>query len=76
MLKTSGGVRPAEKAAQAELHVSMVVRFKSRFESEARALIGRRMMADPIIDKITGPFRSEFFERLQAPGLHKAVQIS
>ena len=75
MLETSGGVRPAEKGAQAELHVSVVVRFKSRFEPEARGLMGRRMMVDPIVDKITGPFRSKFLERLQAPGFHKEVQI-
>jgi hypothetical protein len=76
MLETSGGVRPAEKGTQAKLHVSVVVRFKSRFESEARALIGRRMMVNPIIDKVARQFRSEFLERLQSPGIDEAVQAT
>src|SRR4030042_48283 len=75
MSETTGRVRPAEKGAQAELHVPVVVRFESRFEPETRGLMGRRMMVDPIVDKIAGPLRSEFLERLQTPGFHKAVQI-
>jgi hypothetical protein len=76
MLEASGFVRPAEKRAQAELQVSVVMPLKSRFESEARAFIGRRMMVNPIIDKITRPFRRKFLERLQAPGFDKAVQVT
>jgi hypothetical protein len=76
MLETSSDVCPAKKRAQAKLHVSVMVGFESRFVAEARTLIGRRMMVNPIIDKVTRPFRSEILERLQAFGFDKAVQVT
>jgi hypothetical protein len=76
MLETSGGVCPAKKRAQAKLHVSVMVRFKSRFVSEAPALLGRWMMVHPIIDKVARQFRTELLERLQASGFDKAVQAT
>src|SRR3990172_12376766 len=75
MLETSGGVRPAKKGAQAELHGRMVVRFKPRFVSEARAFTCRRMMVDPIINEVACPFWRELLERFQTSGFDKTVQV-
>jgi len=74
MLETSSVVRPSKKAAQAELHVSVMVRFESRFEFESGELAGSRMIARPIIDKVACPFRRKLLDRRQAFGFDKSVQ--
>jgi hypothetical protein len=69
-------VSPTEKTVKAVLEGDVMGRLKSVFPPEAPAFFGPRLMANPVLYKVSRAFRHKFLQRLEGLAFDKALQAT